>query len=115
MLTTQCKNWLATKAGNNYCFVSNGVNYTDPDGIARTGSTGDVVNAFAVAHLIGLDDKIIIANTNYSQLKVINGNNDVGISDVKWVYDNDGFNSSGTSEPQYCITCTDPTITLSIT
>ena len=79
-------NWLARYAGINDCFSQNNVNYIDPDGIPRIGSTADVVNAFYVAHLIGKDDVIIISNTNYSQIKVINKNQDITLKDLGTVY-----------------------------
>jgi len=110
----ECKKWFADNAGLNNCFVSAGMNYTDPDGIARTGGTGDVANAFYVAHLIGKDTVIIIANANYTQLKTINGSNDLSLDDVRWVYDNDGH-VSGT--PAYCsgIPTVTPTTTPTVT
>ena len=100
MLNTSLKDWLATNAGVSSCFSPTGIQYTDPDGVSRVGSTGDVINAFIVAHLIGKDNAIIIAGTNYTQLKAINKNDDIGINDVSFVYNNDG---SPTSESTYCV------------
>lgn len=106
MLTISLKNWLATNAGistpsidGEFCFSSTGINYTDPDGVARTGSTGDVLNAFIVAHMVGKDTAIIIAATNYTQLKAINEGNDATIDDVAFAYGNDG---NPVTEPKYC-------------
>ena len=99
MLTPETKDWLAENAGIDSCFSSININYIDPDNIARTGSTGDVLNAFVVAHMVGKDNAIIIANTNYSSLKSINNNQDIAINDIAWVYSNDG---TGT-ESRYCI------------
>lgn len=99
MLTTAAKNWLAEHAGLSGCFEFTGISYTDPDGTPRTGSTGDVFNAFVVAHMIGKDSVIIKDNTNYTQLKAINNNSDMDITDVAFVYNNDGVPSS---EPKYC-------------
>lgn len=100
MITIALKDWLATNAGISNCYSSTGIAYTDPDGIARTGSTGDVLNAFVVAHLVGLDSAVIKASTNYTQLKVINENNDLTIADVAFAYNNDG---EPAGEPKYCI------------
>lgn len=100
MLTQGLKDWLAQNAGVGSCFAAAGINYTDPDGIARVGSTGDVLNAFVTAHLVGKDNAIIIAGTNYTQLKVINGGTDTAIDDVTFVYQNDG---NPVTEPQYCV------------
>lgn len=100
MITTALKDWLATNAGISNCYSSTGIVYTDPDGIARTGSTGDVLNAFVVAHLVGLDSAVIKASTNYTQLKVINENNDLTITDVAFAYNNDGVPDG---ESKYCI------------
>lgn len=99
MITDELKDWLAINAGIGDCYSPGAIHYTDPDGIARQGSTGDVLNAFTVAHLVGKDDAIIIANTNYTQLKTINDNNDTTINDVKFAYDNDG---DPAGEPKYC-------------
>lgn len=98
MLSATVKDWLAVNAGSGSCFSQSGVNYKDPDGVFRTGGTGDVLNAFVVANMIGKGGAIIIANKSYASLKVMNGNQDIGISDVTWVYENDG---SGTAA-KYC-------------
>ena len=79
-------NWLSRYAGINDCFAFDAVNYNDPDGIPRIGSTADVLNAFFVAHLIGKDNINIISETNYSQLKVVNKNQDITLDDVSYVY-----------------------------
>ncbi len=105
MITDELKDWLTVNAGIGNCYAPGAIHYKDPDGIARQGSSGDVLNAFVVAHLVGKDDAVIIANTSYTQLKTINSNNDITINDVKFVYDNDG---DPASEPKYCkgSTCT---------
>ncbi len=101
-LNVQGKNWLAQYAGNaDKCFTNSGINYTDPDGIGRTGGTGDVANAFYVAHLVGLDNAVIIASTNYNQLKSKNCGSDINLADVGWIYNNDGY---PTGESRYCDT-----------
>jgi len=100
MITDALKTWLAMYAGIGNCFSPTGINYTDPDGIARTGSTGEVLNAFVVANLVGKPTAIIIFNTNYTQLKVINGGYDITIDDVAFAYNNDG---DPVGEPIYCI------------
>ena len=105
MLTISLKNWLGANAGIGSCFAAAGINYTDPDGIARTGSTGDVLNAFVVAHMVGKDAVIIIAGTNYTQLKVINEGNDATIDDVTFVYGNDG---DPVGEPKFCVVVAAP-------
>lgn len=92
-LTTEAKNWLATNAGIDNCFSHTGVSYTDAQGVSHTSSTGEVVNAFFTAHLVGADTANIIANTNYTQLKVINGGTDLGLDDVNFAYHNDGTTS----------------------
>ena len=99
-LNITIKDWFARNAGTDDCFVSSGIAYTDPDNISRTGGTGDVVNAFVVAHLLAKDTQIIIAGANYNDLKAINNNTDMTIDDVSWAYNNDG---SPVGEPQYCI------------
>lgn len=88
-LTITGKNWLAINAGSNNCFANSGISYNNPDGEARTGGTSDVVASLLVAHLVGKDTVIIIANINYQQFKVINGV-DLGLDDIGWVYNNDG-------------------------
>lgn len=102
-LTTTSKNWLALNAGLNTpgvsnCFSSTGISYTDPDGTLRSGGTGDVLNAFYVAHLIGHDTTQIIANTDYNGFKVINSATDIGLDDVNFAYANDGH-----AGPAYCV------------
>jgi len=104
-LNTQIKDWFATNAGNGTCFAGSGKSYIDADGISHTGRTGDIVNAFYTAHQVGRDSAIIIANTNYTQLKVINNNADIELSDISWVYNNDGGIGSSTT---YCKTITIP-------
>jgi len=79
-------NWLSRYAGIGDCFSNIGVNYNDPDGVSRTGSTADVLNAFFVAHLIGKDSAIIISETDYTHLKIINKNQDINLEDVGYVY-----------------------------
>ena len=91
-------------AGSNSCFSQSGISYKDPDGVTRVGSTGDVLNAFVVANMIGKSNVTIIAGKTYASLKVMNGNQDIGISDVTWVYENDG---SGTAA-KYCSGVTPP-------
>ena len=86
MIEDLTMNWLARYAGIGDCFAFDGVDYTDPDGIPRVGSTADTLNAFFVAHLIGKDDVTIISDTNYSQLKIVNKNQDITLEDVGYVY-----------------------------
>ncbi len=88
-LTTEAKNWLAINAGVSNCFSPSGVSYV-VDGTVHVGSTGDVVNAFFVSHLVGLDTTIVIANTDYNGFKTINGGVDIGFDDVNFAYSNDG-------------------------
>lgn len=107
MITITTKNWLAVNAGSLGCFSTSGIAYKDPDGISRSGSTGDVVNAFYVAHLLGKDTVVIIAGTSYNALKVINSNNDITMDDVGWVYNNMG---SGI-DPLYCTATSTPSPT----
>jgi len=104
MLSTTVKDWLAANAGSGYCFRQSLVTYKDPDGITRTGGTGDVLNAFVVANMIGKSYVTIIAGKTYASLKALNGNQDIGIGDVTWVYENDG---SGTAA-KYCTGDTTP-------
>lgn len=99
MIYTAVKDWLAQNAGINSCFSPTGVSYKDPDGISRTGSTGDVLNAFLVANMVGKSNAIIIESTSYASLKsILNNNQDITMDDVAWVYSNDG---TGT-ESKYC-------------
>ncbi len=97
-LTTRSKNWLAINAGVNNCFSPGGVTYTDPDGIERTESTSQVLNAFWTAHQIGKDTAIIIAGTNYIGFTTINGLVDIDFTDIDWAFNNDGHGGL----PQYC-------------
>jgi len=105
MLSATVKNWLAANAGSGSCFSQSGISYKDPDGVTRVGGTGDVLNAFVVANMIGKSYVTIIAGKTYASLKVMNGNQDIGISDVTWVYENDG---SGTAA-KYCSGAPPPT------
>lgn len=107
MLSATVKNWLAVNAGSNSCFSQSGISYKDPDGVTRVGSTGDVLNAFVVANMIGKNNVTIIAGKTYASLKVMNGNQDIGISDVTWVYENDG---SGTAARFCSDTAPPPTL-----
>jgi hypothetical protein len=103
-LTSGGKDFLATHAGKDNCFQPSGVSYTDADGVAHTGSTGDVANALWVAHAVGKDTVPITADgKNYSDFKAANGGYDINIDvDLLWIYNNDG----GAGEPQYCISGT---------
>jgi len=96
-LSTNGKNWLAQNAGSGNCFTTGGVSYTDADGIARVGSTGDVVNAFYTAHSVNKDTATIIAATSYNGFRAINGG-DLVMGDVGDAY---GMESGAT---QYCYT-----------
>ena len=98
MLSTAVKDWLAVNAGSGSCFSQSGINYKDPDGISRIGGTGDILNAFVVSNMIGRGFVKIIANKSYTELKQMNGNQDIGIDDVSWAYATDG---SGTAA-KYC-------------
>ena len=100
MITEPLKIWLAKYAGIGNCFSPSGITYKDPDGIEHTGSTGEVLNAFVVAHLVGKDSVQIIATVNYTQLKEINEDNDITITDVGFAYNNDG---DPPGEPKYCL------------
>ncbi len=104
-LTTAAKDWLAINAGIGNCFSATGITFTDSSGVSHTGGTGDVVNAFFVAHLVGQDSGIIIANTNYTSFKAINGEIDIVMDDVGFAYNNDGTPSG---ESKYCksVSCT---------
>lgn len=109
-LTTATKDWLAQNAGSGGCFAASGIAYNDPDGIARTGGTGDVLNAFVVANLVGSGaSAVIIAATTYDWLKANkNGNADITINDVTWAYGNDG---APAGEIAYCTAVVTPTPT----
>lgn len=108
MLLIATKDWLANNAGSAGCFASAGITYSDPDGISRTGGTGDVLNAFYVAHLLGKDSQVIKAGATYTSLKATNGGNDLILDDVSWAYANDG---APTGEPKYCASGQTPTPT----
>lgn len=97
-LTTRAKNWLAINAGVNNCFSPGGVTYTDPDGVVRTESTSQVLNAFWTAHQVGKDTVIIIAGTDYIGFTTINGQVDIDLTDIDWAFNNDGHGGL----PQYC-------------
>lgn len=99
MLTKSGKNWLAEHAGFANCYQTSDITYYIESAIYG-GSTGDVANALYVAHLVGDDDGAITSDgKSYNDFKIANGNNDMALDDVKWVYDNEG----GTGEVQYCI------------
>jgi len=87
-INTAVKNWLAQNAGINNCFASSGISFKDADGISRTGSTGKVLSEYYTAHQIGKDSAVIIANYSYANLKALNGNKDISMSDVYWVGSN---------------------------
>ena len=112
VLTEEGKKWLATYAGEAGCFQPEGIDYTDADGVAHTGSTGDVANALYVAHLVGKDDAVIVRGRTYNDFKAANGGNDLTLDDVDWVYKHDGFPPG---EPQYCMAAPTPTPTPSPT
>lgn len=97
-LTARSKNWLAINAGVNNCFSPGGVTYTDPDGIVRTESTSQVLNAFWTAHQLSKDTAIIIAGTNYIGFTAINGQVDIDLTDIDWAFNNDGHGVL----PAYC-------------
>ena len=99
MLYIITKEWLARNAGIGSCFSPTGISYKDPDGISRTGGTGDVVTAFVVANMIGKSGVYIISSMSYSLLKTMNNGQDITIDDASWTYSNDG---TGT-EPKFCI------------
>ena len=95
-LTTNGKDWLARNAGRNNCFTTSGVSYRDADGISRTGSTGDVVNALYTAYSVGKGSATIVAGTSYDGFRSINGA-DLTMGDVGDAYDME----SGSA--QYCV------------
>ena len=108
-LIDAAKNWLAINAGVNNCFSPTEVVYQLPDETTpRTGSTGDVVNAFWAVHAAGLDTAQIVAEMDYIGFKIINGGVDLTMGsnipglidgDVKFAYANDGTTSG---IPAYC-------------
>lgn len=107
-LTINGKNWFAMNAGSGtptYCYVTSGLTYYDADGVIHTGGTVEVVASFVGAHLVNKDTAIIIANTNYTQLKVINDNTDLTIDDVTWVNNNS----------TYCYVCGIPICSFTLT
>ncbi len=105
-LNKELKNWIAVNAGTGTCFAGSGITFHDADGMSHAGRSGDVLNAFYTAHQVAKDTAVIIAGTNYSQLKVINGGVDIDINDVGWVYANDGGTGSSSS---FCKT-NDPSV-----
>jgi hypothetical protein len=97
-LTKEAKDWLAIHSGIGNCFSHTGVSYVIWNRTTSTfdthiGSTGDVVNAFWASHAVGRDADAIIASTNYTQFKAINGGTDIGFDDVDFAYSNDGTTS----------------------
>jgi len=120
-LTDNTKKWLTLNAGTGQlpdytaCFVGSGLTYTDGDGVSHSNArTGDVVNAFQTAGELGKENAIIIANTTYTQLKVINDNMDITFpADIQWVYENDGGTGSIAT---YCTNvCNPPSCSFNIT
>jgi hypothetical protein len=127
-LTTAAKNWLAINAGVDNCFSPTGVVYKLPDEAnTRTGSTGDVLNAFFVLKGTNPTAKLI-ADTSYNDFKLINEGLDIDMdNDVLFAYNNDGSGtlSAYCAPPAHVIsteltldkdTCTDPcTVNATIT
>lgn len=103
-LTTRSKNWLAINAGIDNCFAPAGVAYTDPDGFPHVESTDRVVNAFYVAHQLGLETAKIIANTDYIGFTAINNNVDIDMEDIDWAYNSSNHQPPEVPStlPQYC-------------
>jgi len=98
MLTTYGKNWIANHFGKavgaKQCYVSSGISYTDPKGVAQTGGTQDVVASMKLSDLTKGP-----GGETYSDLVKANGNNLLTDDDVTWIGDNDG---SPFGESQYC-------------
>jgi len=87
-ITPQVKDWLAEYAGNNNCFATSGIWYSDLEGNWRIGSTGSVMSMFYVGHLVGKEDTPVTWGYSYNSLKALNNNVDFTINDVKWVLKN---------------------------
>lgn len=104
-LRTSGLDWLAQNAGSGNCFTSSGVSYRDADGVLHTGGTKDVVNAFLVANMVGKQSATIIAGTNYTGFKSINGGVDLAIPDVSEAADRQ---ADGGTYPKYCVGTTPP-------
>ena len=103
-LRTSGLDWLAKNAGSGNCFASSGISYRDADGVLHTGGTKDVVNAFLVANMVGKPSATIIAGTNYTSFKSINGA-DLAIPDVAEAADRQ---ADGGTYPKYCVGVTPP-------
>jgi len=103
MLTENGKKWIAEHFGKlidtKYCYVSSGINYTDPAGNPATGGTADVVMTLVTGRLVG--NPRGPNGETYDDMKAGNDGNDVTVDDAKWVLNNDG---DPAGEPQYCFT-----------
>lgn len=104
-LTENGRIWIANHLGSGTpkCFVSSGIQYTDPSGVIQTGSTQDVVASMKMSNdTIGPGGERYQHPTDTS-LSLFD-NNDYNLlddDDVKDIGDNDG---SPAGEDQYCYT-----------
>jgi len=106
-INTAVKNWLAQNAGYGNCFAQSEVAYKNADGQSRVGSTASVLGAFYTAGQVGKTNAIIAGNYSYSNLKSLNGNVDITLSDVSWVNNNMNYCASpNTPSPQPTVTPT---------
>jgi len=99
-LSAIAKNMLASLAGAGGCFALSGISYTDPDGVSKTGSTADVLNAFVTSNLLGKPNTPIRGGYTYSSfIASFNGNAAMDISDVTWAYNNQYCAPGATPQP----------------
>jgi len=99
-LSAIAKNMLVSIAGSGGCFALSGITYTDPDGLSRTGSTADVLNAFVVSNLVGKPNAMIKGGYTYSSfISSFNGNAAMDIADVTWAYNNQYCAAGSTPQP----------------
>lgn len=113
-ITTGGKNFLAQYAGSggpSYCYKPQGSTiqyymYNNHDCTTQTSYTGgtiDVASALWVANTM-CPNAVVVAGKSYADFKAANGNIDLVLDDITWIYNNDGH--SGTTA--YCYTCLTP-------
>lgn len=101
-LIENTKYWIAEHFGSfsegYYCYEPNKIiPYTDPAGIAQSGSTADIVLTLVIGHLVGNPQGP--NGETYNDMTTENGGAEITVDDVLWVSQNDGL---PITEPQFC-------------
>jgi len=98
-LTINGKDYIAQHFGVSNCFASNGINYTDPEGVSTIGSTLDVVSTLKMnigGNARGPSGEVYIDIPDWGM---------IDDEDIIWIGSNDGFPAG---EPKYCVSVTPP-------